>query len=324
MNKFESINPGYNSVFQPNKLSIGVVVPVENYAQHPIPEMMHHVERVQLVEKLGFKAIWVRDVPLHVPSFGDAGQTFDPFTYLGFLAGKTHTIALGTGSIALPLHHPVHVAKSAATIDQLSEGRLIMGVASGDRPDEYPAMNIDFMKRDELFRDAFQYIRAAQATFPQLTGNHFGDLKGNADILPKPISHKIPMLVTGHSRQSLPWIAEHGDGWMNYPRPTMLQAYTIASWRKEVAQQSGFDKPFMQPLYVILEKDKDFQPRPIQLGFRIGANYLVDYFHDIQKAGVNHVAINLRFNTREMASTLAEIAEYILPHFHTTPKPTQA
>lgn len=128
MKQFESINRGYNSVFKPNQLSLGLVVPIEHYSQSAVPTMKHHLERVQLVEKLGFKAIWVRDVPFHVPSFGDAGQTFDPFTYLGFLAGQTNEIALGIASIALPLHHPVHIAKSAATIDQLSNGRLIMGV----------------------------------------------------------------------------------------------------------------------------------------------------------------------------------------------------
>ncbi len=95
------------------------------------------------------------------------------------MAGQTKEIALGLASIALPLHQPVHIAKSAATIDQLSDGRLIMGVASGDRPTEYPAMNIDFEKRSELFRDAFDYIRKAQDDFPVLKDKHFGELNGS-------------------------------------------------------------------------------------------------------------------------------------------------
>ncbi len=60
------------------------------------------------IEQLGFKALWIRDVPLHVPTFGDAGQTFDPFTYLGYLAALTNKIALGVASIALPLHPVTH------------------------------------------------------------------------------------------------------------------------------------------------------------------------------------------------------------------------
>lgn len=316
MGNFQTINQGYNSVFKPNQLSLGVVVPIENYSQSSVPTMQQHLERVQLVEQLGFKAIWIRDVPFHVPSFGDAGQTFDPFTYLGFLAGQTSEIALGISSIALPLHHPVHVAKSAATIDQFSNGRLIMGIASGDRPTEYPAMNIDFEKRGASFRDAFNYIRKMQEGFPILKGNQYGELTGQIDVLPKPISHKIPMLVTGSSRQSLEWNAEHADGWMYYPRNPMQQAYTIAEWRRTIAKFHDFDKPFMQPLYVILEKDDDFKPQPIQLGFRIGANYLIEYFQEIQNIGVNHVAINLRFNSRDIETTLEELAKKVLPHFH--------
>ncbi|MEM8585528.1 MAG: LLM class oxidoreductase [Bacteroidota bacterium] len=315
LKRFQQINRGYNKVFRSGKLSLGIVVPIEQYSQSAIPSMKRHLERVQLVEKLGFEAIWVRDVPFQVPSFGDAGQTYDPFTYLGFLAGQTKEIVLGVASIALPLRHPLHAAKSAATIDRLSDGRFIMGVASGDRPDEYPAMNIDFQQRDLLFRDAFRYIRSAEDDYPKLDDNRYGHLKGAADILPKSVARKIPMLVTGYSRQSLEWNAQYGDGWIYYPRSPMQQAYIIAEWRRSVYQFHQHDKPFMQPLYVILEQDDNFRPQPIQLGLRTGANYLMEYFKDLEQMGVNHVAINLRFNYRNTEKTLEEIATKILPGF---------
>ena len=76
--EFEPINRGYDSVFRPGKLSVGLVVPLESYTAGPIPTMTNHVERVQLAERLGFSAVWLRDVPFNVPSFGDAGQPFDP------------------------------------------------------------------------------------------------------------------------------------------------------------------------------------------------------------------------------------------------------
>ena len=80
---FQAINRGYNTTFRPGRLSLGVVVPLETYATGPVPTMTRHVERVQLAEELGFSAIWLRDVPFNLPSFGDAGQMFDPFVYLG-------------------------------------------------------------------------------------------------------------------------------------------------------------------------------------------------------------------------------------------------
>ena len=68
--------------------------------------MKDHVERVQLVEKLGFKTIWLRDTPFHVPSFGDAGYVYEPFSYLSYLPEHTNDIALAIASVALPLHDP--------------------------------------------------------------------------------------------------------------------------------------------------------------------------------------------------------------------------
>ena len=102
---FDSLNKGYNSVFKIGQMSIGLVVPIESYSSSPVPTMDRHIERIQLVEQLGFSSIWLRDVPFNVPSFGDAGQLYDPFVYLGLLATQTETIALGVASIILPLRH---------------------------------------------------------------------------------------------------------------------------------------------------------------------------------------------------------------------------
>ncbi|MDW7694717.1 LLM class oxidoreductase [Flammeovirgaceae bacterium SG7u.111] len=315
--EFQIINQGYNSIFKPNELSLGLVIPIENYSNSPVPTMKDHLQRVQQIEELGFKALWVRDIPFNVPSFGDAGQLFDPFTYLGYLAGQTSSITLGIASIALPLHHPVHVAKSAASIDQLSGGRFVLGVASGDRYDEYPAMGINHEQRGNLFRASFEYIREAEESFPTLASNPYGELKGNIDILPKPTAHKIPMLITGYSQQSLEWNVENGDGWMSYPKNLYQQKLTIEQWRELIAKTQDFDKPFIQPLYVVLQDNDDFKPEPIPLGFKIGANYLIEYLDQLKDMAVNHVALNLRFNSMDMNSTLERIANKVLPHFHT-------
>ncbi|GGZ69997.1 LLM class oxidoreductase [Algibacter mikhailovii] len=318
--QFEKINKAYNRVFQQNALSLGVVVPIESYTSGPIPTMETHLERVKKVERLGFKSIWLRDIPFNVPNFGDAGQTYDPFTYLGFLAGQTSVIALGVSSIALPLHHPLHVAKSAATIDQLSQGRLLLGVASGDRFDEYPAMGIDYESRGALFRDSFHYIRNLHDAYPTIAKNNYGQLKGNIDMLPKSTSHKIPLLMTGSSRQTLEWNVNHADGWMNYPRDLYNQNNTIRQYRELIAKTQKYDKPFMQPMYLDLQEEDDYRPQPIQLGYRLGVNYLVDYLDKLRSIGVNHLALNLRFNALNIDETLERIAEKVLPEFHSNKK----
>src|SRR5690349_25044424 len=110
-------------------------------------------------QDLGFAALWFRDVPLRDPNFGDVGQVYDPWVYLGWIAAQTSAIALATGSIILPLRHPLHTAKAAASLDQLTGGRLVLGVASGDRPVEFPAFGVDFEQRDILFRENLRVIR---------------------------------------------------------------------------------------------------------------------------------------------------------------------
>ena len=317
MKKFEQINKGFNNTFKINRLSLGVVVPIENYSQSTVPTMTDHIERVLQIEKIGFKVLWVRDVPFNVPAFGDAGQTFDPFTYLGYLAGQTKSIALGVSSIALPLHHPVHIAKSAATIDQLSNGRLILGVASGDRFDEYPAMGINYDQRGELFRENFEYIRASKDSFPTIETGFYGNVSGHIDILPKPVNHKIPLLMTGYSQQSLEWNVKNTDGWMSYPKDIISQKNTINQWRDLLLKTNDeFNKPFMQPLYIDLNENDDCKPRPIHLGFSLGANYLVEYLQQLEQIGVNHVALNLRFNSENIESTLDKLGSKVLPFFN--------
>jgi len=311
---FPSINRGYNSTFRPNRLSIGLVVPLETYVKSPIPTMIRHVERVQLAEALGFSAIWLRDVPFNVPPFGDAGQTYDPFVYLGLLAGQTESIALGVASIVLPLRHPAHVAKAAASVDELSGGRLILGIASGDRPEEYPAMNQPFGDRGARFRESFDYIRRMGETFPAFE-NAFGSSKGDLDLLPKPVSGKLPLLITGGSRQTPEWIAQNGDGWMIYPRNTAMQSQIVRDWQARIEAVGGLAKPVMQPLYVDLTENPHTPPQPIHLGFRLGAHQLLTYLKSLEEIGINHVALNLRFNQADIETTLKRLADDILPDF---------
>ncbi|MEM9280578.1 MAG: LLM class oxidoreductase [Verrucomicrobiota bacterium] len=313
---FPPINRGYNRTFRSGEMTIGLVAPLEAHGQDPVPSMDRHLERLQLAEKLGFSAIWLRDVPFHVPSFGDAGQLFDPFVYLGYLAGQTETIALGVASIVLPLRHPAHVAKAAASADVLSGGRVILGIASGDRPDEYPALDLPFENRGERFRAAYEYLRQVEDPFPVHENAAYGTLSGTMDLLPKPTTHKIPMLVTGGSQQDPDWITRHTDGWMLYPRDLPIQNQIITQWRQGIASAGLDDKPIMQSLYVDLTDRTDTPPTRIHLGYRLGINRLKDHLASLRSIGVNHVALNLRFLENDIEATMKRLADELLPEFH--------
>jgi len=313
---FASLNRAYNGVFQPNRLSLGLVVPIEAYPRSAVPPLARHLERAQLAEALGFAAVWLRDVPFNVPSFGDAGQLFDPFVYLGALSAATRDIALGVASVILPLRHPAHVAKAAASADVLSDGRLLLGVASGDRPAEYPALNLSFPDRGQRFRRDLDLIRALADDYPTFA-NPSGTLDGSIDMLPKPVSGRVPVLITGGSQQTPEWVATHGDGWMTYPRNAAAQGRVVADYRHRIAEASGRDKPVMQSLYIDLLDRVDAPARPIHLGFQSGIDTLRRHLRALQSQGINHVALNLRFNQADVEDTLRRLADNLLPEFAT-------
>ena len=134
-------------------------------------------------------------------------------------------------------------------------------------------------------------------------------------MLPKPTSGQLPLLITGGSQQSPEWIAQHGDGWMTYPRTTAVQERVIDDWRSRVNAVGGPDKPMMQPLYVDLTQDPNTRPQPIHLGFRLSVNHLRAYLKSLEDIGMNHVALNLRFNQSDIETTLKRLADEILPDF---------
>lgn len=316
MDEFTSINRAYNQTFQSGQLTLGLVVPLEAHRNDPVPTLQRHIERAQLADQLGFGALWLRDVPFNVPSFGDAGQTFDPFVYLGTLGAVTKTISLGVASVILPLRHPAHVAKSASSADVLSGGRVLLGIASGDRPEEYPAMNLDYPSRGARFQDSVDYIGAMAKDFPTVKTDQ-GALHGTIDMLPKPTGGRLPLLITGGARQSPDWVAQNGDGWITYPRDVNSQRRIVAEYRGRVADAGLPNKPVMQSLYVDLQQDADAEPRPIHLGFSSGTTFLRHYLTELRTLGINHVALNLRFNQTNVEDTMKRLADDLLPDFNT-------
>ena len=194
----------------------------------------------------------------------------------------------------------------------------MLGVASGDRPVEFPAFGVDYERRDALFRENLRVIREVLAEeFPTVRST-YGMLSGTADLVPKPAG-RLPILVTGSSRQSLEWIAEHSDGWITYPRPLERQAELAARWRAAVAAAApGVFKPFAQSLYVDLTDDPDRPPEPIHLGFRGGRNVVFRFLDGLRAAGVHHVILNFKYAARPAEEVLERVGREILPRLESS------
>jgi luciferase-type oxidoreductase len=312
-------HPGYRRMFAPDRLTLGIFLPLRSY-RGDMSVLGGQAELVTEIDRQGFAAVWVRDVPLFDASFGDAGQVFDPFAYLAFLAARTHQVALATGSAIVTLRHPIDLAKAAASIDQLSGGRLVMGVASGDRPMEFPAYGLAHGARAERFSQAVSYMRQLMHAGLLNIDSPLGRIEA-AEFLPQPVAGRIPMMVTGSSGQSLEWIAGHADGWLTYPGPTHTPrgpqhlAEKIRAWRDLIP--GGAFRPHMTNEWIDLMDDPGHPRTPLHGGhvLRTGREGLMALLEEWQAAGVNHAALGIQFSRRAPAEVLQELAEEVLPHF---------
>jgi luciferase-type oxidoreductase len=310
--------PGYRRIFAPDRLTLGLFFPIEAF-QGDRPAMRDQVALAQGAEAANIAALWVRDVPLRVPSFGDAGQVYDPWVWLGYIAAQTRRIALATGAVVLPLRHVIHVAKAAASIDRLSGGRFVLGVATGDRPDEFPAFGRPFGSRGEMFREAVPVLMRLWSEDAPVLDSPLAVLHGE-DVVPKPLACRVPVLITGRSQQTLDWIAASSDGWITYPRPEPAQIATVALWRRTAASVApGAFKPFAQSLYVDLVAGADAPPTPIHLGYRLGAAALRDLLARLEDAGVHHVILNLKYGSRSARAVLDDLDAHVIGHFPAHP-----
>lgn len=310
MNDFKN-HRGYSAMYREGHLTLGLYFAIESYTGD-IPDMdvERQISTAQMAESHGFSAVYFRDVPLHVPSFGDVGHIYDPWVFMGYVAAHTTRIALATGSIVTTLRHPLHLAKAAASVDRLSGQRLVLGLATGDRPTEFAAFKASIDDRQELFQESLAVMRKAWSeAFPKISTPRV-DLSGG-DLLPKPLLGSIPVMVTGNSRQSLEWITQHADGWLYYPQSLEQQASTIDRWRS----LTRVFKPFAQSLYLDLSENPDDPPTPIHMGFRAGHRFLIQYLEMLRDIGVNHVGLNLKYGRRPAHEVVQELGESVVPSF---------
>ncbi|MGF1922984.1 MAG: TIGR03571 family LLM class oxidoreductase [Bacteroidia bacterium] len=309
------------------KLTIGLEFPLDNDwsadgdrkrkqdgRPFGVPDITNHKKLAQLADQLGFSALWIRDVPVYDPNFGDAAQQFEAFSYLGYLSGVTKNIMLGTAAIVLPLREPILVAKSSATVDLLSEGRLLLGLGLGDRAVEFPMFGYNDENRAERFRNGVELMKHIWKKHGYLD-DFYPALGHDMQVFPKPTQEAIPLVMAGFGQQSLEWIASHMQAWFNYPRTVLETKHQAALWKHELERLNLGHKPYITAFHLKLEENSSAIVKPHRFGGSAGRNTLISLLKDYQTAGVNHIGLQLRHSDRPLEDVIAEIAEYVLPEF---------
>src|SRR5881409_2292182 len=181
---------------------VGILVP-GSFAGTP-PTLSEFTAFFRSADDLGLHSLWVIDRIFHTVN------VLDPMTLLTRAATVTSRIRLGT----LALRNPVLMAKTTATLDYLSGGRLILGVSLGGRDNEFEPLGVSMQQRVSRLRENLSVMRKLW-TEPQVTfhGRHYH--MDNVSMEPKPLQQpSIPNLMGGRADAVLKRSAEEADGWI--------------------------------------------------------------------------------------------------------------
>ncbi|MFI5041383.1 MAG: LLM class F420-dependent oxidoreductase [Acidimicrobiales bacterium] len=224
------------------------------FASTGFPDPDSAIALAQTAEECGFESLWA---PEHVIMSRAPGATPyrgmpdgsmdrlarrggipDPLAWLTYVAATTTRIRLGTNVVVLPEHQPTVLAKTAATLDHLSKGRLLLGIGVGELPEEYEAVGMDYTNRGKRMDE---YIEAIRALWRDDTASFDGDHVrfDQVECRPWPVKRAIPLHVGGASDAAIRRAARSGDGYFPFVFPgediTVVLPQLIQRVRAETA-----------------------------------------------------------------------------------------
>jgi probable F420-dependent oxidoreductase len=191
---------------------------------------------VRAAEDAGLADVWIQDHIAIPPddAEGSGGRYLDPLTALAWLAGQTTRIGLGTGVLILPYRPPLPTAKAVATVQELSGGRLRLGVGVGWMKPEFRALAVSRAQRGRISDDTLAFLHRC-----------FEDdvvVSNGQKLLFLPRPQRPPIYVGGAGEHALARVIRFGDGWM----PMMIgpeQLATDSARLRELAEAAGREMP---------------------------------------------------------------------------------
>jgi probable F420-dependent oxidoreductase len=179
---------------------------------------------------------------------------WDPLATFGYLAAVTSRLRLATNVLVLGYHHPLEIAKRYGTLDQVSGGRLILGLGVGSLEEEFELLGAPFGDRGARADDAIGALRASLSTHhPVYEGPYYryGDLVMD----PCARQSRVPLWIGGRTARSLRRAVELGDGWV----PFAIRAADIATMISKARDTAAWDAR-TSPLEVVLQNGRPLDP----------------------------------------------------------------
>ncbi len=270
-------------------------------------------DTARLAEDLGFDSVWIPDHAV-VPRAVEARYGpvyYDAIAVLGYLAGITSRVRLGTTVLVIPYRHPIVLAKELASIDQLSEGRLILGAGVGWAEVEFQALGLTFAERGRYTDEA---LRVMQTLWTQDAPQYSGPYCTFADIIfqPKPLQQPVPIWIGGQSRAALRRTAQFATGWHPIDQPP-AQLQTAMTTLATLSQQVGRQTPALCPRFTVRVHET---PSDSERQFMEGSSAQITAdLLQLQALGAAHVVLSTQ--TNDLARFRWEIetlAAHVIPH----------
>lgn len=194
-----------------NKMNLGLLLPTSAHKGTPMFSKL--LEMARIAEESGFASLWVGDSILRA--------RIDALLTLAAVASRTTKVMLGTATLLLPIRSPVLVAQMIATLDHISGGRVILGVAPGgeDAKPEFEACGVPFERRGKRMDEAIKVLRLLWTKNDVNFSGDFYNLSG-VTLDPKPVQKPYPAIwVGGASKRTFQRVAEVVDGWIPFDIP---------------------------------------------------------------------------------------------------------
>lgn len=190
-------------------MKVGVQLPeVERVVRWPEVRRM-----AVLAEDAGFDSLWVGDHYLYRSTTGDASGPWEAWTQLAAIAAVTSRIEIGPLVAALPFHNPTVLAKMASTVDEISGGRLTLGVGSGWNETEFRAMGLPFGRRAARFEEAFHIVRRLLAGETVTVHGEFYELDECVLLPTSGRSEPVPLMIGSMGPRMLDITLGHVAAW---------------------------------------------------------------------------------------------------------------
>jgi len=258
----------------------------------------------------GFDSLWVIDrilwpsepqTPYPPSPDGSWPEVYqnviDPISTLTYVAGLTNRIKLATGIIDMLYQNPLILAKRLSSLDNLSKGRLFLGLGVGHSKDEFQASNVSYENRGER---ADEFLEVLNKVWYDDTVEHKGKYYSipKSIIGPKPYQEKIPIYLGGSAPKALRRIISSGaNGWLGIPQLGIDSFKEGQDQLRKIAKEHGRDPQTIEFPILAFPEVSDRELGSDRLPMNGSVEQIAEDINKFEKLGVNHVNLSFDFGT---------------------------